>query len=128
MRRLSTHTTDTQQVIATVVVLTFSWDMYCDKPLRVFLTVYILRVFLSAPLSVYLHLAPRRRRQQQQEQQEQQENIRHHSHQNSNPGSDSIVDAEAGTSYMLTDRRQNPTNSLPPNSEHDTSLSSWIDR
>lgn len=128
MRRLSTHTTDTQQVIATVVVLTFSWDMYCDKPLRVFLTVYILRVFLSAPLSVYLHLAPRRRRQQQQEQQEQQDNNRHHSHQNSNPGSDSIVDAEAGTSYMLTDRRQNPTNSLPPNSEHDTSLSSWIDR
>lgn len=35
--------------------------MYCDKPLRIFLTVYILRLFLSCPLTVYLHLAPRRR-------------------------------------------------------------------
>lgn len=35
--------------------------MYCDKPLRVFVTVYLLRQFLTAPITIYLHLAPRRR-------------------------------------------------------------------
>ncbi|KAI8071238.1 hypothetical protein BC940DRAFT_293941 [Gongronella butleri] len=50
------------QVIATVAVLCFSWDMYCDKPLRIFLTVHILRLVVSSPLTIYLHLAPRRQR------------------------------------------------------------------
>jgi hypothetical protein len=36
--------------------------MYCDKPLRIFLTVYVLRLVISSPLSIYLHLAPRRQR------------------------------------------------------------------
>lgn len=49
------------QIIASMVVLLFSWEMYCDKPLRVFVTVYILRLVLTAPITIYLHLAPRRR-------------------------------------------------------------------
>lgn len=49
------------QVITCIVVLLFSWEMYCDKPLRVFVTVYLLRQFLTAPITIYLHLAPRRR-------------------------------------------------------------------
>ncbi|KAG2191013.1 hypothetical protein INT46_010199 [Mucor plumbeus] len=49
------------QIIASVAVLLFSWEMYCDKPLRVFVTVYILRLVLTAPITIYLHLAPRRR-------------------------------------------------------------------
>jgi hypothetical protein len=49
------------QIIASIAVLFFSWDMYCDKPLRVFVTVYILRLVMMAPINIYLHLAPRRR-------------------------------------------------------------------
>ncbi|KAI8643679.1 hypothetical protein BD408DRAFT_145667 [Parasitella parasitica] len=49
------------QIIASIAVLFYSWEMYCDKPLRVFVTVYILRLVLTAPITIYLHLAPRRR-------------------------------------------------------------------
>ncbi|KAG2219847.1 hypothetical protein INT45_000734 [Circinella minor] len=59
------------QVIASIIVLTFSWEMYCDKPLRIFITVYILRLALACPLTVYLHLIPRRLLQQQRQQQQQ---------------------------------------------------------
>lgn len=49
------------QIIVSIAVLFFSWDMYCDKPLRVFVTVYLLRLVLMAPINIYLHLAPHRR-------------------------------------------------------------------
>jgi hypothetical protein len=49
------------QIIASIGVLYVSWDMYCDKPLRIFVTVYILRLVLTAPINIYTHLAPRRR-------------------------------------------------------------------
>ncbi|KAI8380225.1 hypothetical protein BD560DRAFT_323838 [Blakeslea trispora] len=49
------------QVVVSIAILFFSWEMYCDKPLRVFVTVYVLRLFLTAPISIYLHLAPHRR-------------------------------------------------------------------
>lgn len=48
------------QVIASIAVLFISWEMYCDKPLRVFVTVYIVRLVLTAPINIYTHLAPRR--------------------------------------------------------------------
>lgn len=35
--------------------------MYCDKPLRLFVTVYIVRLVLTAPIVIYTHLIPRRR-------------------------------------------------------------------
>ncbi|RCI01953.1 hypothetical protein CU098_011387 [Rhizopus stolonifer] len=50
------------QMIVSITILFYSWEMYCDKPLRIFVTVYVLRLFLTAPISIYLHLAPRRRR------------------------------------------------------------------
>ncbi|KAG1240156.1 hypothetical protein G6F68_017936 [Rhizopus microsporus] len=49
------------QVIASLFVLLVSWEMYCDKPLRVFVSVYIVRLVVTAPINIYLHLAPRRR-------------------------------------------------------------------
>ncbi|KAI9008970.1 hypothetical protein CLU79DRAFT_775436 [Phycomyces nitens] len=48
----------TLQVIVTAAVLAFYWDMYCDKPLRVFLVVYIIRLVVSSPFSIYLHIVP----------------------------------------------------------------------
>ncbi|KAI7903058.1 uncharacterized protein BX663DRAFT_509416 [Cokeromyces recurvatus] len=49
------------QIITSIIVLLISWEMYCDKPLRVFVTVYILRQILITPIHIYQHLAPRRR-------------------------------------------------------------------
>ncbi|KAG1054285.1 hypothetical protein G6F46_001650 [Rhizopus delemar] len=49
------------QVIASLFVLLVSWEMYCDKPLRIFVSVYIVRLVVTAPINIYLHLAPRRR-------------------------------------------------------------------
>ncbi|CAO3668679.1 unnamed protein product [Rhizopus microsporus] len=49
------------QVIASIFVLLASWEMYCDKPLRVFVSVYIVRLVITAPITIYLHLTPRRR-------------------------------------------------------------------
>jgi hypothetical protein len=49
------------QIIASIAVLFISWEMYCDKPLRIFITVYIVRLVLTAPINIYTHLAPRRR-------------------------------------------------------------------
>jgi hypothetical protein len=50
------------QVIAGLAVLSVSWTSYCDKPLRIFVSVSIIRLALTAPITIYLHLAPRRRR------------------------------------------------------------------
>ncbi|KAI9015313.1 hypothetical protein CLU79DRAFT_766191 [Phycomyces nitens] len=33
--------------------------MYCDRPVRIFLTVHLLRLSLSSPITVYLHFDPR---------------------------------------------------------------------
>ncbi|KAG1445191.1 hypothetical protein G6F56_009998 [Rhizopus delemar] len=49
------------QLITSIGVLLVSWEMYCDRPLRVFVSVYILRLVVTAPINIYLHLAPRRR-------------------------------------------------------------------
>ena len=49
------------QIITSIAVLFVSWEMYCDKPLRIFITVYIVRLVLTAPIIIYKHLAPRRR-------------------------------------------------------------------
>ncbi|GAA5817762.1 hypothetical protein MFLAVUS_011315 [Mucor flavus] len=49
------------QIVTSIVVLFMSWEMYCDKPLRVFVTVYIVRLVLTAPISIYTHLTPHRR-------------------------------------------------------------------
>ncbi|KAG2192245.1 hypothetical protein INT47_010046 [Mucor saturninus] len=50
------------QVMASIAVLFISWEMYCDKPLRWFVTVYIVRLVLTAPIVIYTHLIPPRRR------------------------------------------------------------------
>ncbi|KAI7888387.1 uncharacterized protein EV154DRAFT_468952 [Mucor mucedo] len=50
------------QVMASITVLFISWEMYCDKPLRWFVTVYIVRLVLTAPIVIYTHLIPPRRR------------------------------------------------------------------
>lgn len=44
------------------MVLIISRNQYCDKPLEMILIVYILRLMLSTPLSVYQHLNPIYRR------------------------------------------------------------------
>ncbi|KAI9261979.1 hypothetical protein BY458DRAFT_515493 [Sporodiniella umbellata] len=49
------------QLITSIGVLLVSWHMYCDRPLRIFVSVYILRLVVTAPINIYLHLAPRRR-------------------------------------------------------------------
>ncbi|KAI9258582.1 hypothetical protein EDC94DRAFT_635583 [Helicostylum pulchrum] len=49
------------QIITSIIILFISWEMYCDKPLRVFVTVYIVRLVLTAPISIYTHLTPHRR-------------------------------------------------------------------
>lgn len=49
------------QIIASIYVLFTSWEMYCDKPLRVFVAVYIVRLVLTTPLTIYTHLTPNRR-------------------------------------------------------------------
>lgn len=49
------------QIITSIAVLFVSWEMYCDKPLRLFVTVYIVRLVLTAPINIYTHLIPRRR-------------------------------------------------------------------
>ncbi|KAI9478461.1 MAG: hypothetical protein EXX96DRAFT_570966 [Benjaminiella poitrasii] len=83
------------QIITSIVVLLISWEMYCDKPLRVFVTVYILRLVLMAPIHIYLHLAPRRR-----------------------PTSSIIsprssVRTELSEAYALSERNNNNTNQRP---------------
>ncbi|KAI8141591.1 hypothetical protein BJV82DRAFT_618356 [Fennellomyces sp. T-0311] len=129
------------QVIASIIVLTFSWEMYCDKPLRIFITVYLLRLILSCPLTVYLHLVPRRQQQLQQQQQQQ-----------SQPQRSAESRAEAGEMYPMTHITRIPpalsssaSTSLPqhipqapppnmhrtsrPESHYpDTILTHWIDR
>ncbi|KAG9304390.1 hypothetical protein G9A89_019952 [Geosiphon pyriformis] len=50
------------QVVVTVAVLVTSRNMECDKPLRLFLELYIVRVLLACPVNVYLYLNPRENR------------------------------------------------------------------
>lgn len=48
-------------MVTSIGVLFVSWEMYCDKPLRLFVAVYIVRLVLTAPIIIYTHLIPRRR-------------------------------------------------------------------
>ncbi|CAG8547039.1 8201_t:CDS:2 [Ambispora gerdemannii] len=50
------------QVIVTVTVLVTSRNQTCDKPLQLFLELYIVRVILACPVNVYLYLNPRENR------------------------------------------------------------------
>ncbi|CAG8524799.1 11555_t:CDS:2 [Ambispora leptoticha] len=50
------------QVVVTVAVLVTSRNQTCDKPLQLFLELYIVRVILACPVNVYLYLHPRENR------------------------------------------------------------------
>ncbi|KAI8329149.1 hypothetical protein BC941DRAFT_443603 [Chlamydoabsidia padenii] len=77
--------------------------MYCDKPLRIFLTVHVLRLVISSPLSIYLHLAPRRqrRRRRQDERTEQEENF-------------AMTELHPSTTIHIQHQPQQPTLPIPP--------------
>ncbi|KAI9278188.1 hypothetical protein BDA99DRAFT_491421 [Phascolomyces articulosus] len=112
------------QVIASIIVLTFSWEMYCDKPLRVFITVYILRLTLACPLTVYLHLIPRRLLQQQQRQSQQQPSSSpfqssHYTFQQPTVSAENR--AETGEMYPMTNITTSTTMNMP-----NTTLSSAL--
>ncbi|CAO3588730.1 unnamed protein product [Absidia cylindrospora] len=134
------------QVLATVVVLCFSWNMYCDKPLRIFLTVYVLRLAVSSPLSIYLHLAPRRqrRRRRQDERAERGENFVMTELQqatiNAQQQQQPTLPIPIPTATHASSSTQNPITRPPPpvppmvypppppNSFSQSALMSWIDR
>ncbi|RUS28951.1 hypothetical protein BC938DRAFT_481243 [Jimgerdemannia flammicorona] len=64
------------QIIITAIVLSLSAGQTCDKPLELFLILYVIRVVLACPLVIYQHLHPtriRRRNNVQQQQQQQPE-------------------------------------------------------
>ncbi|TPX45867.1 hypothetical protein SeMB42_g03879 [Synchytrium endobioticum] len=50
------------QLIASCVVLAISTRDACDQPLRLFIVIYMLRVILVYPLSIYQHMNPIHRR------------------------------------------------------------------
>ncbi|KAI8579924.1 hypothetical protein K450DRAFT_239750 [Umbelopsis ramanniana AG] len=50
------------QIAASVVAVAISGDGTCERPLKIFLIVYAIRVLLSFPFSMYQYLHPRRRR------------------------------------------------------------------
>ncbi|CAB4399373.1 hypothetical protein RhiirA1_406311 [Rhizophagus irregularis] len=50
------------QVVVTITVLVISRHQECDKPLRLFLILYIARVIVACPVNVYLYLNPRENR------------------------------------------------------------------
>ncbi|RIA91371.1 hypothetical protein C1645_767485 [Glomus cerebriforme] len=50
------------QVVVTITVLVISRHQDCDKPLRLFLILYIARVIVACPVNVYLYLNPRENR------------------------------------------------------------------
>ncbi|KAI8093737.1 uncharacterized protein BX664DRAFT_330460 [Halteromyces radiatus] len=130
------------QVLATVIVLCFSWDMYCDKPLRIFLTVYVLRLVLSSPLSIYLHLAPRRqrRRPRQDERTERGESYSMTQLPISSTGTQPVPSIPVPTATHTPSHSINPITRPPPpvppmvypppppNSFTQSTLISWIDR
>lgn len=109
------------QFIATVVVLIISRSQYCDKPLQVILIVYILRLILSTPLSIYQHLNPHYRR-------------RPPPRRNNN----NSANLEMGTNVGSTHNTNSYPSTLPPQSTdtatpsaaqaHYDALAGWIDR
>ncbi|CAG8552888.1 12376_t:CDS:2 [Funneliformis caledonium] len=58
------------QVVVTIVVLVISRNLTCDRPLEVFLMLYIVRVIVACPVNVYLYLNPRDNRRNGQNQNE----------------------------------------------------------
>ncbi|CAJ0862324.1 2691_t:CDS:2 [Entrophospora sp. SA101] len=47
------------QVVVTVTILIVAYPKTCDKPLKIFLVLYIIRVIIACPVNVYLYLNPR---------------------------------------------------------------------
>ncbi|KAI8973319.1 hypothetical protein BDF20DRAFT_914779 [Mycotypha africana] len=94
------------QIISSTAILFYSWGMYCDKPLRIFVAVYIVRLILIAPINIYLHLAPRRSRLLTQ------------SSANGNNSSlrSSAIRAELSEAYAMSERNHNtrPVSFPPP--------------
>ncbi|CAG8585613.1 39010_t:CDS:2 [Gigaspora margarita] len=66
------------QVVVTVTILVISAlrNRSCDRPLNVFLILYIIRVIVACPVNVYLHLNPRDHRRNGQNQNDNNEPIR----------------------------------------------------
>ncbi|CAG8540677.1 16700_t:CDS:2 [Cetraspora pellucida] len=58
------------QVVVTITILVISAlrNRTCDKPLNVFLILYVIRVIVACPVNVYLHLNPRDHRRNGQNQ------------------------------------------------------------
>ncbi|KAG2181190.1 hypothetical protein INT43_008772 [Umbelopsis isabellina] len=52
----------TVQIVTSIIAIAISDDGVCERPLKIFLIVYTVRVILSFPFSVYQYLHPRRRR------------------------------------------------------------------
>ncbi|CAO3613712.1 unnamed protein product [Cunninghamella echinulata] len=113
--------------------------MYCDKPLRIFLTVYILRLAISSPLNIYLHLAPRRQQRRLDDHVERGENYAmetlHSQHQSipsiSVPTATYSSSNTASNTQSITYPRPIPPMVYPPPTEnmyHANTLYSWIDR
>ncbi|OAD73804.1 hypothetical protein PHYBLDRAFT_186934 [Phycomyces blakesleeanus NRRL 1555(-)] len=95
------------QVIACAGVLAFSWNMYCDRPVRIFLTVHLLRLSLSSPITIYLHFDPRQ-----------------------TPQCPSQM--ERGEAYPMAEQGsstgQVPNVQIPPEILPENGLGSWVDR
>ncbi|TPX31097.1 hypothetical protein SmJEL517_g05487 [Synchytrium microbalum] len=51
------------QLLSSIVVLALSAGDTCDQPLRLFISVYMVRVIFVYPLTIYQHLHPAHRRQ-----------------------------------------------------------------
>ncbi|CAO3620554.1 unnamed protein product [Cunninghamella blakesleeana] len=113
--------------------------MYCDKPLRVFLTVYIARLAISSPLNIYLHLAPRRQRRRLENHAERGENYAmqplNFQHQSIPSPSISMPTAtyssNPSNTQSITYPRPIPPMVYPPPTEnmyHNNALYNWIDR
>ncbi|CAG8625198.1 1042_t:CDS:2, partial [Acaulospora morrowiae] len=66
------------QVVVTIVIMIVSQGKPCDRQLRLFLILYIVRVVIACPVNVYLYLNPRdnRRRRDEQNQEANNENMR----------------------------------------------------
>jgi len=63
-------------VVVTVIVLVLSYHQTCDRPLSVFLILYIIRVIIACPVNVYLYLNPRDNNRRNGQNQNENENPR----------------------------------------------------
>ncbi|KAI0242069.1 hypothetical protein L0F63_003599 [Massospora cicadina] len=49
------------QIITCVIVLCLYWNQTCDSPLRIYILLYVARLFVSVPITVLYYLKPPRR-------------------------------------------------------------------